>query len=148
MSAVTVYGQPAPKGSLKCIGRGGHHQLVEDNARTKPWRELVKTAGLELAKHNGHRLEGALALMVTFTLERPASVTPAKRTWPHKRSKGSGDVDKLARTLLDGLEDANVFHDDAQVCSLLTVKCYPDSGIPDGLDRPGAVIRLYPMEAT
>lgn len=148
MTAVTVYGQPAPKGSLKCIGRGGHHQLIEDNAKTKPWRELVKQAGTQLAGLQTEPWPGALGLMVTFTVPRPASVTPAKRTWPHKRSKNSGDVDKLARTLLDGLEDSGLFADDAQIVSLMAVKCYPDAGIPDSLDRPGAVIRLYSMEAS
>lgn len=137
---VRLYGLPAPKGSLKCIGRNGRHQLVEDNARTKQWREHVAYAGRRL--RIVYALAGPLGIEVTLTVPRPATVPLRKRPWPVTRS--SYDVDKLARLILDGFQDARVFGDDAQVVELIARKTYPDTpGCPDRLDRPGACIRLY-----
>lgn len=140
--AVKVYGDPAPKGSLKCIGSKGRHQLIEDTKRTKPWRDLVKQAGQALPLPGP--LSGPVGVEATFTVELPASVKPASRVWPWKRSSGiGGDIDKLGRTLLDGLQDAGVFGDDAQVCVLNASKAYPHTPVPDVLERPGALIRVW-----
>lgn len=145
--AVKVFGDPAPKGSLKCIGgRGGGHQLIEDNKNTKPWRNRIHKA----AKHlqiDGQPWDGAVGITLTFTLERPASVPLKKRAWPQVH--GTGDTDKLARTVLDGLEDCGVLGNDAQVCVLTSTKCYPDTpGVLDQMDRPGVLIRIFNLEGT
>lgn len=141
--AVKVYGHPAPKGSLKCIGGNGRHQLIEDNKNTKPWRERLHAAGPHL-KLDGQPWDGPVGVTLTFTLDRPNTIKPGARPWPAKRSPGHGDVDKLARTVLDALEDAGVFTNDAQVCVLTTTKCYPDTpDVLDQLDHPGVLIRVY-----
>lgn len=134
--AVRVFGHPAPKGSLKCVGRGTRHQLVEDNAKTKPWRELVTTAGPHL-QLDGQPWEGPVAVHLTFTVARPKTV---KRPFPH--THGSGDADKLARTVLDALEDAAVLTNDAQVCVVTSAKAYPDSPNIGQLDRVGVIIQI------
>lgn len=141
--AVKVYGDPAPKGSLKCVGgKGGRHQLVEDTERTKPWRALVKQAGQALNLPGP--LSGPVAVEATFTVELPKSVRPQDRVWPCLRSSGiGGDADKLARTVLDALEDAEVFSNDAQVCDLRAVKAYPHTPVPDVLERPGLLLRIW-----
>lgn len=144
--AVKIFGHPAPKGSLKCIGRGTRHQLIEDNKNTKPWRQRVQLAGPHL-QIDGQPWTGPVGIALTFTLDRPVSVKPAKRPWPHVRGKGAGDVDKLARTVLDGLEDAGVFADDAQVCSLSATKCYPDTpDVLDQMEHTGVLIRIFSLE--
>jgi Holliday junction resolvase RusA-like endonuclease len=153
---LVVWGAPAPKGSLKCIGRNGHHQLTEDAKRTKPWRERV-AAGARRLTISG--LSGPLGVEVTLTVDRPTShyrvdgvtlsAAGIRRPYPHKRSQGiGGDVDKLARTILDALEDAGVLLDDSQVVELIARKTFHDGPgvLPDALDRPGARIRLYPIE--
>lgn len=147
---VKVYGRPAPKGSLRVVGRGPHAQVIEDNANTTAWRAMIKRAGR--AWYSAGKLtepiDGPVAVDCTITLDRPLSVTATSRPWPSKRSPGHGDVDKLARLILDGLEDAGVYADDAQVVELTARKVYPDTpGIPpeDRLDRPGAVIHVYPV---
>ncbi len=145
--AVKVYGDPAPQGSTRCIGSNGRHQLIADTKRTKPWRALVKRAGEALDLPGP--LSGPVAVEVTFTVLLPSSVKPTSRFWPWKRSSGiGGDIDKLARALLDGLQDAGVFADDAQVCDLHAVKAYPHSPAPDVLDQPGALIRIWLMRGT
>lgn len=157
---LAVYGQAAPKGSMKCIGsRGkGGHQLIEDSKRTKPWRDRVAGAARTLPLSG---LSGPLGIEVTFTLDRPESHYAPRRNsltlrsaappCPSRRaSRGiGGDVDKLARTILDALEDSGLLVDDAQIVELIARKTYAHGPIvlPDALDRPGARIRVYPIGA-
>lgn len=159
---LAVYGHPAPKGSMKCVGgKGGRHQLIENSPRTAPWRERVAGAARRLTVSG---LAGPVGVEVTLTVERPPShyltrrgedgllalsAEGRRRPLPHMRSRGiGGDVDKLARVILDALEDAGVLTDDAQVVELLARKTYPDGPLvlPDALPRAGARIRLYPLE--
>lgn len=143
--AVRVYGEPAPKGSLKCVGGKGRHQLIEDGTRTKPWRALVKQAGEALSLPGP--LSGPVGVEAVFTVRLPASVKAESRLWPWKRSTGiGGDVDKLLRTVLDALEDAGVLADDAQVCVVRGSKCYPHSPAAGVLDRPGMLLRVWRIE--
>lgn len=153
---VRIYGHPAPKGSLKCVGGRGRHQLVEDSERTGPWLERL-TRGVRRLNVSG--LPGPLGVELTATIERPAShygrgrnagrVLPSAPTTPSRRATGGrgGDVDKLARVVLDALEAGGVIVDDAAVVELVARKSYPDGPIvlPDALDRPGVSVRLYPI---
>ena len=152
-----VYGAPAPKGSLKCVGRNGRHQLVENSDRTTPWRNRV-AGGARRITLSG--FPGPLGVEVTLTVDRPTShylvngglsAEGRRRPYPSRRSQGlGGDVDKLARVVLDALEDAGTLTDDAQVVELIARKTFHDGPgvLPDALDRPGARIRLYPLEET
>lgn len=154
---LAVYGAPAPKGSMKCIGGKGRHQLVDNSPRTKPWREKIAGAARALTVSG---LAGPLGVEVTFTVERPTShyLTAGglnsegkRRPYPARRSQGKGgDIDKLARTVLDALEDSAVILDDAAVVELIARKTYVDGPgvLPDALTHPGARIRLYPLEET
>jgi Holliday junction resolvase RusA-like endonuclease len=158
---VVIPGHPAPKGSLKCIGgRGGKgHVLIEDNARTKPWRKTLATWA-------GRRLQPVqpqepIGVEITFTLERPKShygtgrnagvLRPGAPAFPV--SHATGDVDKLLRLALDALQDAKVLPDDCQVIETTARKVYvspapiddPWSVAYDALGHPGVVLRLYPI---
>lgn len=137
--AVRIFGHPAPKGSMKCVGRGTRHQLVEANKNTAPWRTLIASAGPHLMGPDGHSWDGPVAIHLTFTLDRPTSV---KRRWPTTQHKGAGDVDKLARTVLDGIEDSGALANDAQVCLLTVVKCYPDTPGQNQLGQAGVLITI------
>jgi len=138
--AVKVYGTPAPKGSMKCVGGRGRHQLVNDNANTKPWQERVAEAAKVLVATypDDMPLDGPVGVQVTTTLHRPKSVT---RPWPYV--VGTGDTDKHYRAVLDGLADGGVLKNDVQVVQLAGGKAYPDSPGNDQLERPGAFIRIY-----
>jgi Holliday junction resolvase RusA-like endonuclease len=74
---------------------------------------------------------GYIVEMVTYT-ERPKSVTR-----PFPSVKGSGDIDKLVRALLDALtynEDKNpsgLYKDDAQVVRVIGTKLYTDHENPE-----------------
>lgn len=124
----TIPGHPAPKGSLRCIGGpGGRHRLIEDNKRTKPWRDRIVWAFRDTPKADPFQ---PIRVSLDFTL--PA---PQRRTRPLPVGR-VGDVDKLARLALDALQDAGVLPDDAQVVELVARKTY------DGLPWPGVTIRI------
>lgn len=127
MSTVDLIGQPVPQGSMKCVGRNGFHSIQPDNRRALvPWRRLVVKAGEALALRGGGKLTGPVAVEITVTFARPATVKPVERRWPWKKSTGHGDADKIARSVLDGLTGP-LLADDAQVCELHVRKVYPDT---------------------
>lgn len=135
---ITVYGQPAPQGSKRHLGKG---VMVESSAAARPWREAVKHAARDAADRAGVDIcppRLPLAVAVTFTVPKPASAPKRRRTWPTRRP----DLDKLVRSTLDGLGDV-VLGDDAHITALTAAKVYPDEG-PDALPLPGAVIHLRP----
>jgi hypothetical protein len=154
---IAIPGRAVPKGSMKCIGRRGRvaHQLVEqvDNAG---WRTVVVDA---LARYwpagDGRRpvKHQPVGVKLTFTLERPKThhgtgrnARTLKAAAPdYPAAHGTGDVDKLARLILDALQDGDVLPNDAQVVQLTARKFYAGDPHPDALGYPGAVIRLYPI---
>ena len=151
--AVSVNGEPSTKGSMVCIGQVGKraHVLIEQlGPAVKKWRRIVEPAGDKLRELAGGPLNHPIGVELLFTLERPETVPLWKRWWPFTR--GSGDIDKLARCVLDALTvprkapERGVLADDAIVCELLCRKTYPDTpDVADRLVRPGVVIRLYPL---
>ena len=120
-----VQGSPKPKGSLKHVGRG---RLVEQVKGSTAWKEAVAwQARSKAARARWDAPGGPRVVTATVWLPRPPSV---KRAMPTTRS--SGDVDKHARNLLDGLAEAGVFADDSQVTDLHIRKRYAD-GQPPGV---------------
>lgn len=154
---LTVYGHPAPKGSLKCVGTKGRHRLVEDNPHTSEWRAAIVLAAAHLDDpDNAHaQHHQAIGVELTSTFPRPAShygtgrnaelLRPSAPTYP-TAAYTTGDVDKLARLVLDALADAHVLDNDAQVVELTARKAYAGDHMPDALDRPGLRARIYPIE--
>jgi Holliday junction resolvase RusA-like endonuclease len=133
---LSVHGTPAPQGSKRHVGKG---VMVESSEKVKPWREAVKWAALEAMKLDGTQrpLEGPLHIGVTFTLPKPASAPKTRRSWPSKRP----DLDKLIRSTLDGLGEAGVWIDDAQVIQISASKVYPTEGM-GAMSTPGARIAI------
>lgn len=151
--AVSVHGNPTTKGSMKCVGKRGNrqHVLVEElGPAMKNWRRIVEPAGDKLRQLAGGVITTPVGAELIFTLARPATASVWDRPWPAVRN---GDIDKLARCILDALTvprkapEHGVLADDAIVCELLARKVYPDTPFAaDRLARPGVVIRLYPIE--
>ena len=135
---ITIPGTPVPKGSMKCIGRGGRHQLVEDNPRTTPWRRRI--ASLVRSRVTSEAApRQPLAVDLLFTVPRPKSVRAA-----HPVTRSAGDLDKLVRLALDALQDTALLPDDAQVVELHAWKAYEAAGM--GMPYPGLRVRLYDPE--
>jgi crossover junction endodeoxyribonuclease RusA len=152
---ISIPGHAAPKGSMKCIGgKGGGHRLIEDNRRTKPWRDAV---ALWIKRSWNETVDPGqpVGVEVTFSLPRPkghygtgANAGHVKGSAPdHAVSHSTGDVDKLARLILDAIQDTDVLPDDSAVVELTARKRYlqTEDLYDDTLGYPGVVIRLYPV---
>lgn len=155
---ITIPGDPATKGSLRCIGRvgGRAHVLIEDHKSSGPWRKTV--AGWLTRRYpEGQRAEAGqpLGADVSFTVERPKAHHVAGNRARALKSAfvdalpvghNTGDVDKLLRLVLDALQDAKVIPDDAAIVETTARKQYVGSLVlPDGLPWPGVRIRLFPL---
>jgi len=155
---ITVHGAPATQGSKTKTKYG----LIDDNAKTlKPWRKAVaRDAALAFAlagrptDGDGHPepLTGPVCVEATISLSRPAHHYRTGRyahllrddapDWPIAR--GVGDSDKFLRAICDAMTTAHVWTDDVLVVEATVRKVFVCCGI-DALDRPGAVIRIWPL---
>lgn len=125
-----VYGDPAPQGSKRHVGRG---VMIESSKKVKPWREAVVFA----AREAGGRIAGPVRVQVVFTLRKPASAPKRRRTWPDKKP----DLDKLLRSTFDALVTAGTIEDDARIVDVSARKAFPGEEV-GSLDVLGAVIRV------
>lgn len=155
---ITIPGRPAPKGSLKCIGRRGQraHVLIEDNEHTAPWRSTV-AGWLTKRGPSAAPLPGQpLGVECTLTLDRPkhhygtgrnAGTVKPRYADAYPVGHNTGDLDKLVRLILDAMQDADVLPDDSQVCELVTRKAFtqPELDALDRLPYPGVRLRLYAL---
>lgn len=154
---VRLAGTPRTKGSMKCVGRRGKvaHVLVEDNKASQPYREKLAWAAKQ-AVQRGEKGQ-PIAVEVTSTIPRPAAHYGTGRNAQTLRADApaypvghnTGDVDKLARLVLDALQDAKLLPDDCQVVELVSRKGYPQPDligrVPDALPYPGTLLRIYPL---
>lgn len=108
---------------MKVVGRG---RVVEDNPRLGPWRNAV-TRVARSAWRGCQPLDGPVAVQLAFVLPLPASAPKSwasRPRWATPYRRGTGDVDKLSRAVLDALTRARVWADDAQVTRLGAVKVF------------------------
>ena len=136
-----VFGEPRPKGSKRALPvrrRDGSQTVAlveEGGAALQSWRTRLAAAVAE------HRPEGApwpwpVVVEMTFYLRPPKR---PRASWPVAR--GRGDVDKLARAVLDELTGV-VIVDDGQVVHLNAAKAYGDApGVEVGVWALGELER-------
>lgn len=128
-----VAGIPAPQGSKSAYVRGGRAVVVEGGSKTgrdkhKAWRAAVTDTASEA--RDGHTFNGPVSVDLHFVMPRPKSV---RRAYPAVKP----DLDKLIRSTLDGLTDAQVWTDDALAIELTALKVYTVAG-----NGPGAYITI------
>jgi len=134
---ITVIGTPAPQGSKRHVGNG---VMVESSKKVKPWRQDVKYAALEMIDE---AIVDPVHIRIAFYLVRPRSHyrTGANaalfRDSAPEYPAGRPDLDKLLRSTLDGLGEAGVWRDDAQVVTITALKLYADDR------QPGAAIDIW-----
>lgn len=139
-----IPGIPQPGGSKKGFAiadknRPGKYRaiLTEDNRKSKPWRQAVAWAAMEIFRM-GEPLDGPLEVEFKFYMPRPKShfgkngIRPALR---FKRPIVKPDVTKLIRSTEDALKGI-AWCDDSLIVSQSGKKFY--SG------RPGALITIRP----
>ena len=120
-NAVTFFvaGVPIPQGSKVGFSAKGSTfvQLVDANKATlKPWRAAV-TRIAESSWLDRPQLLGAVCIELVFVMQRGKTVT---RRFPITKP----DIDKLLRAVCDGITDAGVWKDDAQVIRVVMEEVY------------------------
>ena len=119
-----VLGQPVTQGSKRAFvnkhtGRAG---MVENKAEElKSWREAIRSEAQRAVESGARLIDGPVVVRLFFGLAKPSSAPKRRRTFPI--AARSGDVDKLARAVLDALTGV-LFGDDSQVVSLTVSKDY------------------------
>lgn len=149
MITFIAYGDPAPQGSKKAVGRSstGRILLAEVSKKVKPWRDIVRAAALDAAyqKNLTTPLVGPLEATVLFTLTRPQRVPRDRQGYPATYP----DLDKLLRSTFDALTHntkPGIIKDDSQIVSLAKVaKGYTHT--KGFLTKPGAYIQITPIYA-
>lgn len=126
LAEMWIPGRPRTKGSLKVITpRGQRPRLIEDHKHSKPWRTRMTHAIRDADTSFAEPYTGPVAVTARFLFERHG---PTAKTLPYPTLNAGvnacGDLDKLLRNLLDALQGAAVIVDDAQVCSVQTVKSW------------------------
>jgi len=132
----TVWERPAPQGSKKYVGTrrtasGANIPLiVESSAFLPAWRKAIKDAVVQgmLDSGDDSKFEGAVKVDVTFYLTKPKTV---RTEYPIKPP----DIDKVCRSLLDGIGSGGVWGDDAQVVDLVARKRWAKG-------EPGAAVTI------
>jgi Holliday junction resolvase RusA-like endonuclease len=153
MSALTinVVGTPAPQGSKRAFVVNGRAVMAESSKKVKPWRQDVKSAVEDLRDvvpaFAQLPLAGPLEVQVDFYIVRPGyhfrtgkHAGVLKDNAPRFVDK-KPDADKLLRSTLDGLKEAGVYRDDAQVAVVVGRKYYADQAT-------GARITVRPLATT
>ena len=130
--AFVAYGQPAPQGSKRHVGRG---IMVESSKAVKPWREAVKAAALDALPTPWTPLAGPLTVRMVFTMPRPKSA-PKSRVAPDRIP----DLSKLARATEDALTDVGVWEDDARVVDYERLAKVWTGYDTEALPIPGVVV--------
>lgn len=121
------------KGTNRVVITEGRGTSSSKARRHKEWRGAVSEAARDWQEEHGNGLlTGPVKVLMDFKLLRPKSHPKTRRTWPIGAK--SGDVDKLARSVLDSLT-GTVLADDAQVVELVVGKDYGDP--------PGVTVRLW-----
>ena len=125
-----VRGSAKSKGSLTSFGPG---QMVEAVQGSKEWREFVAWIATRAArKARWVRVDrpAPCSLYATFSFARRGRAE-------HPTTRSTYDADKLARNLLDALQDADVIQDDSQVTELHVLKTWTVEG-----EEPGVVVSI------
>ncbi len=152
---ITVYGEAAPQGSKRPLGRHaqtGKTIMVEQSKKVAPWRDDVKKAALEAlqATDMPPPMDGPLLARMIFTYPRPRSHYGTGRNSERLRPNAPErpctvpDMSKLVRSTEDALKGL-AWVDDARVSEYSRLaKVWVGEDV-EALDRRGAVITIVPF---
>lgn len=143
-----VYGRPRPKGSPRAIARGrngrplAHPIVIHDSKPGQLWQRAVAATARTKCSVPA---KGPVEVFLEFIFERPKShwtgsgrLSSRAPTFP---GHNCGDLDKLARNALDGL-NAIAFDDDRQVVWLGARKRFHELGDDGVMERQGVHVRI------
>jgi Holliday junction resolvase RusA-like endonuclease len=119
---LSIIGTPAPQGSKT---RNRYGAVYESSPKVKPWRQDVKAVAREAIEAGGPTFPtGPVIVGIRFRLPRPKG--------HYGTGRNAGQLRPSARSTLDGMGEAGVWRDDAQVVGLWVVKEYATDTLPVG----------------
>jgi len=146
---ISVLGIPVTQGSKTAFLAGNKPFLREKSSgaahmRFVDWRQAVRSEAQRVCEREHWVVDAdnpywydAVSVECRFSLLKPASAPKTRRTWPI--GARSGDVDKLARLILDALTGI-VFADDSHVVELHVSKDYGVPGVEIVVDAVELVV--------
>jgi Holliday junction resolvase RusA-like endonuclease len=151
---IRVYGAPAPQGSKRAVvhKQSGKAIVMESSKRVKPWREAVTAAALATGAGDRAPYDGEVIVSMVFTFARPKSHYRTGRNAHLLRPDAPArpgkppDLSKLLRSTEDALTHV-VWTDDARIVEYGRAAKVWVGEDPDALDRPGAVITVWPARS-
>lgn len=154
LTEVWMPGRPRTKGSLNDHGNGG----MSDSPESKRWRaHMVASVREAWRTEQGAlstrpiRIEALCFMPETTAEELEDDGVTAYAATSTKRTSGNGDLDKLARNLLDALardlhadprKGADLFTDDTRVIDMPIRKVLASSQL-----GPGILVRVTELDA-
>lgn len=120
-----VVGIPKPQARPKVFHRtlkSGKSFTTTYSPKTN-WYNLVYSKTLEIKNSLKKRLSGALELELKFYMPTPKSISKKKQESLFYVSKRP-DLDNLAKTVMDAMNNACIWEDDSQVAKLILTKLY------------------------
>ena len=131
----TVQGTPRPQPRPRFV-RGRRKPVSVTSAQVQLWRTLVLRevrAAVQAAELEP--LSGPLSVAMVFGFAPPKS--DPGRSGPHTQRP---DADNLAKLVMDVMQSARVFGDDAQISELRAAKLWTP--------RPGLAVTVQPVSAS
>lgn len=116
---LTVAGRPAPQGSKSAFIVNGKVNLVEQSKRLPAYRKAIAAECVKQATNWIRYDHAPIAVSINFTLKPPKKHGEYPVAPP--------DIDKLCRSVLDGITQSGViWRDDSQVVVLKATKTYSE----------------------
>ncbi len=140
-----VPGKPIPQGSKRWLPEG---RMIEANKDLRPWRATVTAYTIKAMREVEAQwpLTGPLDVSMTFTFTRPKSHYGTGRNAGKVKPNAprfydrTPDIDKIVRSVNDGITDAGLWKDDDQVAFLTAVKLYGE--------QAGVTVRITERETS
>lgn len=133
MQTFWIKGTPTPQGSKKAFVINKRAVLVDASVDNKSWRRTV-TNHIRADK-NFKEIKGAVNVCLIFNM--PKAQSNKKQQMTQKP-----DVDKLIRSVMDGMTDSGIIEDDSRVVSLSAQKIWATD------NEPGVFIAIWPNPDT
>lgn len=122
--AFDVLGDPAPQGSKTRMPNGAVIEGASATMRRKhaAWRAALADSARHQRDELDAALDGPLGLQLGFRTTMPASRRAPDRRRGVAWRTSAPDLDKLVRTVCDGLTAGGLIRDDARFASLVATK--------------------------
>lgn len=138
LAEVWVPGHSKTKGSLDFVTKSHVREAVPGSGR---WRQLVAARVKEDAEKrypDKENLGNRIGVRIVSYLQPSRQMLDKGEAGDWILGRSAGDVDKLARNVLDALTDSGVIGDDAQVWDLMSSKRLAKEGM-----MPGQQIQVW-----